>query len=176
VGVDALLAAYKGFHPSLLAVLAKGKNVKKWPLLYRPPVPRWFKGRLVLVGDAVHPMLPHQGQAGAQAIEDAVALGMFLDGITKLDLEQNPEMLNKRLKMFEKVRSKRAAAIQIFSNAGQDQAEKVKDQVKQYVEGHIPSNPQEFLDFNFGYDIKAECQKLLKEESRQQPNQRVSVL
>ncbi|MFP2907959.1 FAD-dependent monooxygenase [Pyxidicoccus sp. 3LFB2] len=40
----------------------------------RPPVTRWSKGRVTLLGDAAHPMTPNLGQGGCQAIEDAVVL------------------------------------------------------------------------------------------------------
>lgn len=44
----------------------------------RPPVRSWSKGRVVLLGDAAHPMTPNLGQGGCQAIEDAVVLARAL--------------------------------------------------------------------------------------------------
>lgn len=38
----------------------KAKEVKQWPLLFRAPIPSWHKGKLVLIGDAAHPMLPRK--------------------------------------------------------------------------------------------------------------------
>lgn len=52
-------------------------------VVYRPlfsifmPVP-WFKGRILLIGDAVHATTPHLGQGAAQAMEDAVVLGELM--------------------------------------------------------------------------------------------------
>jgi salicylate hydroxylase len=143
--------------------LKKAPSVQKWPLLYRDPIPTWFKAKLVLVGDAAHPMLPHQGQGGAQAIEDAVALGVMLSDVTKQSLAQDPQLLSKRLELFQKVRSRRAASIQIFSNQGQDEAEKVIDLVRPYVDGPIPTNPQEFMVYNFGYDVEQHSLRVLQE-------------
>lgn len=40
----------------------------------RPPTNIWSKGRIGLIGDAVHPTTPNLGQGGCVAIEDAVAL------------------------------------------------------------------------------------------------------
>lgn len=47
-------------------------------LFARPPLATWGRGRITLLGDAAHPVLPHTGQGAAQAIEDAVALGLAL--------------------------------------------------------------------------------------------------
>jgi salicylate hydroxylase len=44
----------------------------------RTPLPRWSSGRLTLLGDAAHPLLPHLGQGVNQALEDAVALATLL--------------------------------------------------------------------------------------------------
>ena len=63
-------------------------------------------------------MCTDQGQGGAQAIEDAVALGITLTGCT-------PDLLEKRLEIFEGIRRNRASVIQEFSNAGQDEPEKI---------------------------------------------------
>lgn len=39
-------------------IRSMAEDLKLWKLLYRPPIKPWFKGKLVLVGDAAHPMLP----------------------------------------------------------------------------------------------------------------------
>ncbi|MEQ1729440.1 MAG: FAD-dependent monooxygenase [Vicinamibacterales bacterium] len=44
----------------------------------RLPIPTWHAGRVILLGDAAHPMTPNLGQGGCQAIEDAVVLGHLL--------------------------------------------------------------------------------------------------
>jgi 2-polyprenyl-6-methoxyphenol hydroxylase-like FAD-dependent oxidoreductase len=48
------------------------------PLYERAPIEHWGRGRVTLLGDAAHPMLPHTGQGAAQSLEDAVALGLVL--------------------------------------------------------------------------------------------------
>jgi salicylate hydroxylase len=49
-----------------------------WGLYDREPLANWSKGRITLLGDAAHTMLPHAGQGLNQAIEDSVTLAIFL--------------------------------------------------------------------------------------------------
>ena len=54
-----------------------------WGLYDRMPLASWTKGRLALLGDAAHAMLPHLGQGANQAIEDGVAWQYFSRGGTR---------------------------------------------------------------------------------------------
>lgn len=69
-------AAHPLIH-TLLDAVSPG-SCFKWGLLYRDPYERWVKGRMALLGDAAHPMLPFLGQGAAMAIEDGVVLGRLL--------------------------------------------------------------------------------------------------
>ncbi|KAH7360729.1 salicylate hydroxylase [Rhexocercosporidium sp. MPI-PUGE-AT-0058] len=158
VDLSVMLETYAGFHPAIMAILKKAKDVKHWPLLFRAPISSWHKGKLVVVGDAAHPMLPHQGQGGAQAIEDSVALGIVLGGCT-------PEKLESRLKVFESIRMNRASVMQIFSNAGQDEPDRIRNEAAKFIPADmVPKNPEEFLDFNFGYDIVRDSTQAMQRE------------
>ncbi|KAK3324880.1 hypothetical protein B0H66DRAFT_615055 [Apodospora peruviana] len=150
-----LLDAFPDFHPSLRAVMNKATEVKRWPLLYRAPVSTWAKGKMVIIGDAAHPMLPHQGQGGAQSIEDGIAMGIALCGAT-------PDQVTERLAVFEKARRHRASAVQVLSNAGQEQVDIIHKEVEQYV-GFVPKTPQEFSHFIWGNDIVKKTEELVKE-------------
>ncbi|KAL3434377.1 hypothetical protein BDV09DRAFT_195887 [Aspergillus tetrazonus] len=156
-----VVAQFHDFHPNVVRIIRKATNIKRWPLLYRDPISALSKGRLVLIGDAAHPMLPHQGQGGAQAIEDGAALGEIFAGIQ--DALTNDE-IHDRLKVFEKVRLRRVSAMQILSDAGQDRVFEVRERAQQYMpEGvKVPSNQQEFWDHNFGYDILADTRRHLQ--------------
>ena len=83
-------------------------------------------------------MCPDQGQGGAQAIEDAAAMGTLLANIPPNNLDSKA-IIEQRLHMYQEVRRRRAAAIQIFSNSGQDEAEKVEQEARGYVDGSVPS-------------------------------------
>jgi salicylate hydroxylase len=69
-----LLRRLGGFHPSLTEVLADVHDWRKWGLYRAARLPAWSKGRITLIGDAAHPMLPYLAQGGALALEDALVL------------------------------------------------------------------------------------------------------
>lgn len=74
-GPDDLLAR---FHAPVRQRLARADWLP-WPLLRVDPEGGWYKGRVALLGDAAHAMLPTSAQGGAQAIEDAYVLGRCLE-------------------------------------------------------------------------------------------------
>jgi 2-polyprenyl-6-methoxyphenol hydroxylase-like FAD-dependent oxidoreductase len=73
-------------------------------LVDRDPLPAWGEGRITLLGDAAHPMLPQTGQGAAQALEDAVALGAALAGVP-------PTGLPAALRAYEAVRIPRTSRL-----------------------------------------------------------------
>ncbi|MCJ1424421.1 hypothetical protein MMC29_002309 [Sticta canariensis] len=135
----------------------KAHEPKRWKLLSREPIPKWYQQRLVLIGDAAHPMLPRtyflfigrlssdvekvfsdHAQGGAQSIEDGAALGILFSRLppstTADDLDRT---IMERLQGFESVRKDRASAIQIFSNAGPDEPEKIRDEAMKYLKDGV---------------------------------------
>jgi 2-polyprenyl-6-methoxyphenol hydroxylase-like FAD-dependent oxidoreductase len=66
--------------PAILAATPP-ESVLRNDLYDRDPARRWTRGPVALVGDAAHPMRPHLGQGGCQALEDAAILAGFLDAI-----------------------------------------------------------------------------------------------
>lgn len=78
---DEMRKAFEGYHPTVQALIDCTEKVTKWPLLERNPLPLWHDNRLVLLGDACHPMKPHMAQGAAMAIEDAAMLVRCLNEV-----------------------------------------------------------------------------------------------
>jgi salicylate hydroxylase len=73
-----VLERYRGWHESLLRIFSAGEVWYKWALYDRDPIPKWTRGRVTVLGDAAHPMLPYLGQGACQAIEDGCVLAAAL--------------------------------------------------------------------------------------------------
>ena len=73
-------------------------------------------------------MLPFGGQGSNQAIEDAGALGCLFEGVDSADA------IAERLQMFEQVRRKRAARVQILSKVRSGKEPDVREQLEQYAD------------------------------------------
>jgi len=103
---DALRAEFAGWDPRIEDLLRQVKQTFRWALYDRDPSPNWTKGRLTLLGDAAHPMLPHLGQGANQAIEDGMALATIL---ARADAASAPAALAA----YEKLRRERVAQVQL---------------------------------------------------------------
>jgi 6-hydroxynicotinate 3-monooxygenase len=75
---QALFEAFGNFHGDLLRVLEAVDEVSVWPIFDRPRNDCWSGGRLVLLGDACHPVPPYMAAGGAMAVEDATILSRCL--------------------------------------------------------------------------------------------------
>ncbi|MCE6996402.1 3-hydroxybenzoate 6-monooxygenase [Saccharothrix sp. S26] len=72
---ERVLAEFADAAPVIRALLALGRDWRSWVLCDRDPTDRWSDGRVVLLGDAAHPMLQYAAQGACMALEDAVHLG-----------------------------------------------------------------------------------------------------
>lgn len=109
-----LAAAFLGFDETVLRMIDRIKNTFTWGLYDREPLPRWTAGRLALLGDAVHPMLPHAGQGANQALEDAVTVAAL---VARADRAAVPQALDR----YAELRRPRTAAIQRNSRSNGNQ-------------------------------------------------------
>jgi 6-hydroxynicotinate 3-monooxygenase len=76
---EEILESFAGFHADLQRVLEAADDVSVWPIFDRERDDRWSGGRIVLLGDACHPMRPYMAGGGAMAIEDGTILSRCLE-------------------------------------------------------------------------------------------------
>jgi salicylate hydroxylase len=105
--VARVLARYQGWHPIVRALIAAFPETFIWALHDREPLASWTRGRVTLLGDACHPMLPMAAQGAAQAIEDGAALASLLAAM--------PDDVPAALARYEAVRKPRATRLQALS-------------------------------------------------------------
>lgn len=115
------LTAYEGWHPQVRAIIGAVDETFKWALFDRAALPQWSKGRVTLLGDAAHAMLPFMAQGAGQAIEDGAALAACLvrDGAVPAALER-----------YEVLRRPRATRLQELSRANKTRF-------------HLPDGPEQ---------------------------------
>jgi salicylate hydroxylase len=68
------ISGFRHVHPRAQEIIKRGKNWKLWVLCDRNPVEGWVDVRVVLLGDAAHPMMQYFAQGASMAMEDAVCL------------------------------------------------------------------------------------------------------
>ncbi|NEJ69601.1 NAD(P)-binding protein [Rhizobium phaseoli] len=103
-------AIFGGSHPMVQALVDATETVTKWPFWNRDPLNLWSRGRLVMLGDACHPMRPHMAQGACMAIEDAAILVRCLE-------ESGMADYSDAFSLYEATRRERATKVQTISNA-----------------------------------------------------------
>lgn len=111
--VNELRSFYRDYHPDARALLDACDSVLKSALYEREPLPQWSVGRVTLLGDACHPMLPFMAQGAGMSIEDGVVLARCLAQAHQLD------DVAPGLQRYAAARQARTAEIQIGSRGNQ---------------------------------------------------------
>jgi salicylate hydroxylase len=105
--IEDALAEYAGWHDTIRTTIAATPRVLRQALYDREPLPDWRIGRVVLLGDAAHPMMPFYAQGAAQSIEDAYVLAGCLAA--------TPDAPVAELERYVKLRQPRTAWMQELS-------------------------------------------------------------
>ncbi len=99
-----LAADFKGFAKPIVAIIDQAGDCYRWALFDRNPLEEWCRGRVTLLGDACHPMLPFLAQGAVMGIEDAWVLSRQLKAAANIPLA---------LKAYEGARKPRTSKVQI---------------------------------------------------------------
>ena len=102
------LRLFKDWHPAVVQMITAVPISQRWGLFHRPPLGRWSKGRVTLIGDAAHALVPHHGQGANQSIEDAVVLAAQL-------AKAGPGHWREAQEAYERLRRGRTRKVQYAS-------------------------------------------------------------
>ncbi|KAM0330635.1 hypothetical protein ACHAQA_003585 [Verticillium albo-atrum] len=107
---------YGEFDPTIRRVLDNVQACLKWKIADLPPLPRWRSksGKVILIGDAAHAMVPYLAQGASMAIEDGAALAECVSRATDVN------MIPSVLAIFEELRKPRCETIQAGSRSNGD--------------------------------------------------------
>ncbi|TGO15060.1 hypothetical protein BPAE_0601g00020 [Botrytis paeoniae] len=140
---DSLLSFYTSYTDDVQALLAKvsPEDIELWNLLNHEEMGRenWVHGKMALLGDAAHGFLPHQGQGGAQAIEDNAAIGALFP------LDTQSTDIQQRLKLCVQARYDRATLVQDFTRQAAFETPRGKH-------GGKVIDPMQFMQTNLSHD------------------------
>jgi salicylate hydroxylase len=122
-----MLEKFKDWNDDVKGLLRNAplNGTRKWALFDREPLPKWTVGRVTMMGDSAHPMLPFLGLGAAMGIEDAVVFGRAWS--ENEDKEQ-------ALKIYEETRRERANYVLLASRRqGEINQAKDSDNAKRYT-------------------------------------------
>ena len=117
-----LAAEFAGWDARVGELIGAAGHLGRWSVRDRAPLRRWVNGRIALLGDAAHPMLPFYAQGAGQAIEDAAALAVCLT--------TGPWDPPAALARYEQVRMPRATKVQEASRG-------------RITHNHLPDGPEQ---------------------------------
>jgi len=177
---DKMRAEFSDFEPRVQKLLAMVPSTLKWKLMDRDPLDTWVHpaGRIVLLGDSCHPMLPYRAQGAAMAVEDAVVLGNLLSRLEHLS------QLKPILQGYQDLRLPRTAETQMSSRLNQkifhlpdgpEQAARDASMRAAMLDPDLPfeGNQNQWADQKknieqFGYDAEAAAEDWWGEVGEQQ--------
>ena len=142
---------FAGWHPSITRLIAESENMFRWALFDRQPLKKWTQGRVTLLGDAAHPMLPFLAQGAAMATEDAWVLASTLT--------QNRSSVPEALQTYQNKRLPRTSKVQAGSRANAKTFHKTHPLAQlttygpMWVAGKLaPSIVRQRLNYLYAYD------------------------
>jgi 2-polyprenyl-6-methoxyphenol hydroxylase-like FAD-dependent oxidoreductase len=146
----AMRASFPNPEPLLATLLSRVTQCSQWGLFMRPPTENWGRGRIALIGDAAHAMLPNAGQGASQSFEDAYILARWLAA--------EPDDPVVAFRQFRRIRMPRVHAVQRRSAA----IMRAKHDYGQKSEQPAPAEVDavDAMAWIWGYDVTAEWDKV----------------
>jgi salicylate hydroxylase len=149
------LKEFAGWHPLVRAMIGSVDTTNRWALYDRDSLPQWTVGRVTLMGDAAHAMLPYMAQGAVQSIEDAAVLAKCLERADSDDV-------GAALRRYEETRKPRASRCQegsrrnaILYHLGDGEEQRKRDaNLASSTTAPLPQNT-----WLYGHDVEAEFEQ-----------------
>jgi salicylate hydroxylase len=149
------LKEFAGWHPLVRAMIGSVDTTNRWALYDRDSLPQWTVGRVTLMGDAAHAMLPYMAQGAVQSIEDAAVLAKCLERADSHDV-------GAALRRYEETRKPRASRCQegsrrnaILYHLGDGEEQRKRDaNLASSTTAPLPQNT-----WLYGHDVEAEFEQ-----------------
>ena len=148
--VPEFLDEFAGWDPSVLQLIGAARETRRYAFYSREPITRWVSGRVALLGDAAHPMLPFFAQGAGQAIEDGAVLAGCLRGVSSSGV-------GEALKRYESLRVERATRVQRASGERREHHH-MDDGPEQLARDAALSSqdPMGHNEWLYGHDVEAD--------------------
>jgi salicylate hydroxylase len=158
-----LRAEFAGWDERVQQLIGSASSTKRWALYDRNPLDRWTTGRVTLLGDAAHAMLPFFAQGAAQALEDAYVLAACLQ---HADRASAPAALQR----YEAIRRPRASQVQVMSR-GRELRNHLPDGAEQAARDAELANgdPLRQSAWLYAHDLDAELAQAAHDAAAGQP-------
>jgi salicylate hydroxylase len=141
---------FSGWAEPVQQLIGAATQTKRYAFYERDPVERWVQGRVALLGDAAHPMLPFFAQGAGQAIEDGAVLAGCLRGVS---VGSVPGALRR----YEGLRRERATRVQRLSHERREhhhmpdgEAQRARDAAL------VGTDPMGHNAWLYGHDVEAD--------------------
>ena len=133
---------FEGWHPALHELINRADRCFRWGLFDRDPMPHWSDGRITLLGDACHPMLPFMAQGAVMSIEDGYVLSRCVAEGTR-----RGRPLEDSFTAYETFRRERTAEVQAMSRRNKTLFHDVDNAEEEKLSGHRSAH-----EWLYGYD------------------------
>lgn len=150
--VSAAVAEFDGWHEHVTAIIGAADRTHRWGLYDRDPLTTWAAGRVALLGDAAHAMLPFLAQGACQAVEDTAVLTTCLAATSRATVAD-------ALQRYQGARQPRVWQVQQISRQNattyhlpDGEAQRERDAKWQAAAGAGPYSERGWL---FAFDVEA---------------------
>jgi salicylate hydroxylase len=150
--IEDLISEFEGWARPVCDLARSATKTSRWAIYDRDPLERWTDGRVALLGDAAHAMLPFFAQGAAQAIEDAFVLAQCLRNARTTEVP-------RALERYERIRQPRATRVQLMSRGREIRNHLPDGATQEQRDAELGAgNPLRDSAWLYGHDVAADLE------------------